>query len=443
MIVRRAKQSLFSCGMMNVSNCHPPTIAGMSDRIEPLLLETRGLSMRFGGLVAVSSIDLKVARGQICSIIGPNGAGKTTLFNCISGVLRPTGTILFAGGDVRPAFGWRRMLAMICAGLVTGIGAVCLTCNINGLWRAAIHRPMHLSGRPFTYQQALNSALGYLRGDLAVERQGTERWAIVTADARTLLATAASLPEAEKLKAVYQKTSRDQAIEMDMPIAKRAMLVRVGAERRTKSWMSGLVFVGGLIVGSLGMLSVWNRAKWTPETVAAAGVARTFQNLRLFRRMTVLENVLAALEAADHNQKRKNNVGVATRSKTSLQPLAEARRLIEMVGLSNQDERPAGELSYGDARRLEIARALATHPRLLLLDEPAAGMNAAETSGLMVLLRQIRESGVTVLLIEHEMDLVMGISDHVVVLDYGRKIAEGPPEQVRHNPVVIEAYLGS
>jgi branched-chain amino acid transport system ATP-binding protein len=415
----------------------------MTDRIEPPLLETRRLSMGFGGLAALRSIDFRVERGQICSLIGPNGAGKTTLFNCISGVLRPTsGMIVLAGRDVRPGFGWRPMLAVVCAGLVTGIFAMCLAWNVNGLWRAAIRRPMHMSGRPFSYQAALNGAVDYFQGELAVERQGAERWAVVTADAQELLATARTATEADELKEAYEKASRGEPIEMEMPIGKRDMLARVSAKRRAKPSWCGLALVGGFMIGSLGMLSVWNRARWTPEIVAAAGVGRTFQNLRLFNRMTVLENVLVAMEAADHRQMRKTLTEVRSRSEPSSQPLAEARRLLTMVGLNNLAKRLADELSYGDARRLEIARALATHPRLLLLDEPAAGMNATETAGLVELLRQIRSSGVTVILIEHEMDLVMGISDHVVVLDYGRKIAEGPPDRVRHNPAVIEAYLG-
>jgi branched-chain amino acid transport system ATP-binding protein len=392
------------------------------------LLETRGLSMRFGGLTALGSVDLAVAAGQICSVIGPNGAGKTTLFNCISGLLRPTaGKILFEGRDVRRKPGWRTALAAVAVGLVTAVAGAALASDLNGLWRAAVRRPMSFSGRPFTYAEMLSGARAYFRGELAVERQSAGRWAVVTPDGREPLAAAGSREDAWRLRDVLEAASRGEAGDPALDPLKRDRLAAVQQDRLRKRRWGYAAFVGGFGVGVLGMVTVAARARWTPEVVAAAGVARTFQNLRLFKRMTALENVLIALEAGARTDRS----------------LAEADRLLELVGLTSLAERAAGELAYGDARRLEIARALALRPRLLLLlDEPAAGMNATETLALMQLVQKIRASGVTVVLIEHEMDLVMGISDHVVVLDYGRKIAEGPPEAIRHNPAVIEAYLG-
>lgn len=403
----------------------------MKEAREPPILEVRGLSMRFGGLAALTSVDLAVAQGEICSIIGPNGAGKTTLFNCISGVTHPTsGRILIAGRDVRKSPSWRVAASAIAVGLITAIAASALAWNVNGLWRATIRRPMHFSGRDFSYREMLNGAVHYFRGDLAVERQTGGRWAVVTADGRELLATAASRDEAERLRQTYDSASRGEQDNRTAPEARRELLAAVEAKRtHTRRW-SLVALLGGFTLGSIGALSVWNRARWTADRVAASGVARTFQNLRLFKRMTIVENVLVALEAGTQAHARGD-------------ALNEARRLLELVGLAALADRRAGELAYGDARRLEIARALASHPRLLLLDEPAAGMNATETASLMELVRQIRASGITILLVEHEMDLVMNISDRVVVLDYGRKIAEGPPGVVRHNPAVIEAYLGA
>ena len=179
---------------------------------------------------------------------------------------------------------------------------------------------------------------------------------------------------------------------------------------------------------------------------ARARVARTFQNIRLFSGMTVLENLMVA----QHNVLMRASgltigaiLGISGFGKAERQAVEHARHWLERVGLSRRADETAGELPYGDQRRLEIARAMCTRPLLLCLDEPAAGLNARETDGLNELLYSIRaQEGIALLLIEHDMSVVMRISDHVVVLDYGKRIADGTADAVRGNPVVIAAYLG-
>jgi branched-chain amino acid transport system ATP-binding protein len=180
-----------------------------------------------------------------------------------------------------------------------------------------------------------------------------------------------------------------------------------------------------------------------PHQFAAAGIARTFQNLQVFFNMTAAENVMAGRHLHERCGLASAMLRFPALARTERDSREEAARLLRRVGLEEWAGAPADAMPYGALKRLEIARALASRPRLLLLDEPAAGLNPTETHAINTLISDLAASGITVVLVEHNMRLVMGVSDHILVIDYGRWLAEGSADEVRNDPKVIEAYLGA
>ena len=374
----------------------------MSENVENVL-RLENVTMQFGGVVAVNNLSIEVNKGEIVALIGPNGAGKTTAFNCVTGVYQPTnGRIEFMGDTIIRNHPQGKM-----AKEYLGEDAKLYTTAYDG------------EDDPDTV-----AALDALNAECAAKVAEAEDAIVKKLDGEK---------DEEKRKALYAEAEAKKAeIEAGYAEPREKLLVQLKdrADARMEFRRS--------IDPDVGTNKVYAP---TPDKITHLGIARTFQNIRLFSALSVLDNVLIA-----KHMRAKQNVFSATlrlNHKEERRMREEAMELLAEQGLDHLKDEVAGSLPYGIQRRLEIARALATSPKLLLLDEPAAGMNPQETQELGEYIVEIKKNhDLTILMIEHHMDLVMQFSDRIYVIDFGKMISSGTPDVVKADRRVIDAYLG-
>ncbi len=374
----------------------------MSEKLENVL-RMENITMQFGGVVAVNDLSIEVNKGEIVALIGPNGAGKTTAFNCITGVYQPTnGLINFMGRTIVRNHPGGKM-----AREYLGTNAARYSSDYSG------------EDDPETL-----AALAELDARCAAE---------VAAAEKEIAARLDSEKDEEKRKSLYNEAeARKAEIEASYNAPRERLLTQL------KDRAGARIELARAIDPDVMTNKVYAP---TPDKITYLGIARTFQNIRLFSALSVLDNVLIA-----KHMRAKQNVFSATlrlNRREERRMREEAMALLAEQGLDHLKDEVAGSLPYGIQRRLEIARALATSPKLLLLDEPAAGMNPQETQELgEYIVRLRREHDLTILMIEHHMDLVMQFSDRIYVIDFGKLISSGTPEVVKADKRVIDAYLG-